>query len=264
VSRKHISYSEFKIWNECPHKHKLTYIDGLAGFEGNHYTAFGTAIHSVCEQSLLNEDLDVASHFKEVFLEELKKLPEHVKSQITSKTVSDMRDQGLTLAPLAIPALKEYFKDFEVSSVEEMLYEPIPEFDGKEFKFKGYIDLVVKTTDGKYHVIDWKTCSWGWNQKRKSDAMTTYQLTFYKHYFAKKHGIDPKNIETYFALLKRTAKSDNVEIFRVTSGERKTQNALNLLKKSLHNISEGKHLKNKSSCETPFGMCEFWKTEHCQ
>ena len=132
-----------------------------------------------------------------------------------------------------------------------------------DFDFKGFIDLVIKTPDGKYHVLDWKTCSWGWQSKRKSDAMTTYQLTFYKHYFAQKHNIDPKNIETYFALLKRTAKKDNVEIFRVTSGTKKTENALNLLNKALHNIKKNFHPKNKSACQTPFGMCEFSNTEHC-
>ena len=54
----HISFSELKIWNECPWKHKSVYIDKIKGFEGNVYTAFGSAIHSVCENKLLNENLD--------------------------------------------------------------------------------------------------------------------------------------------------------------------------------------------------------------
>ena len=121
MSRKHISYSEFKIWNECPHKHKLTYIDGLAGFEGNHHTAFGTAIHSVCEQNIENENLDVVEHFKEQFLQELKKLPEHVKNEIPLNVVKEMKEQGINLAPLAIPGLREHFGEFELVSVEEKL-----------------------------------------------------------------------------------------------------------------------------------------------
>ena len=48
MTKQHISYSELKIFTECPHKWKLQYVDGLAGFTGNIYTAFGTAIHSVC------------------------------------------------------------------------------------------------------------------------------------------------------------------------------------------------------------------------
>ena len=35
----HISYSELKIWAECPFKHKLMYIDKIKGFIGNEYTA---------------------------------------------------------------------------------------------------------------------------------------------------------------------------------------------------------------------------------
>ena len=129
----------------------------------------------------------------------------------------------------------------------------------EDYKFKGYVDLVLKTGDGKYHVIDWKTCSWGWNYKKKNDKMITYQLTYYKHFFAKKYDIDPKKIETHFALLKRTAKKDKVEIFKVTSGEKKTENALNFLEKAIYNIINKNYLKNRLSC----GRCEFYKTKHC-
>tara|TARA_R100000234_G_C4958533_1_gene160699 strand:- start:600 stop:872 length:273 start_codon:yes stop_codon:yes gene_type:complete len=90
--------------------------------------------------------------------------------------------------------------------------------------------------------------------------MVTYQLTLYKHHFARKHNIDPKMIETHFALIKRTAKKDNVEIFRVTSGPRKTENALKLLNKAIYNIQKKKHIKNRLSCRG----CEFHKTEHCR
>ena len=67
-------------------------------------------------------------------------------------------------------------------STEEEIYEDIEGYKD-QYKFKGFIDLVLKTPDGKYHIIDWKSCSWGWDVKRKFDPMTTYQLTFYKHYF---------------------------------------------------------------------------------
>ena len=39
--KQHISYSELKMWADCPRKHKLVYIDKLKGFTGNEYTAFG-------------------------------------------------------------------------------------------------------------------------------------------------------------------------------------------------------------------------------
>ena len=55
----HVSYSELKTWKECSWRHKLQYIEKLKGFQGNEYTAFGTAIHDV--KKLLGEIL-VAQH----------------------------------------------------------------------------------------------------------------------------------------------------------------------------------------------------------
>ena len=115
--------------------------------------------------------------------------------------------------------------------------------------FKGFIDLVVYTPDTKkYHIIDWKTCSWGWDSRKKNDKMITYQLTLYKHFYCKKHNIDPQNVVTHFALLKRTAKKDRVEIFKVTSGNKKIENALKLLNKAVYNIKKSNCIKNKLSC----------------
>ena len=89
--------------------------------------------------------------------------------------------------------------------------------------------------------------------------MVTYQLTYYKHFFAKKHGIPEDKIETHFGLLKRTAKKDKVELFRVSSGEKKVNNALKLLQECVHNVDHERFIKNKLSCS----MCSFHRTPHC-
>ena len=255
----HISFSELKIWNDCAWKHKLVYLDKIDGFKGNEHTAFGTAMHSTCEQLVENNISNAKEYFQEQFLKELKSLPSDM--QLNKKLITDMRSQGEMLSEHILPALKDYFPSYELVSVEEQLFEPIENFEG--YNFKGFVDLVVKTPDGKHHIIDWKTCSWGWDTRRKSEKMTTYQLTFYKHFFSLKHKIEPKNLETHFALLKRTAKSNNVELFRVTSGNKKTENALKLLNKALYNIDNNKHVKNRLSCHGKFGPCEFYKTKHC-
>ena len=152
--------------------------------------------------------------------------------QEEDKLVKDMREQALLITPQIMPQLTQNFGDYEVFSAEEQLYEEIKDSD-TGYNFKGFIDLVIKTSDGKYHIIDWKTCSWGWDAKKRSDKYITYQLTLYKKYFCQKHNVDPKMVETHFALLKRTAKKDNVEIFRVTSGPRKIDNATKLLTTAL-------------------------------
>tara|TARA_R110000824_G_scaffold115419_3_gene266500 strand:+ start:418 stop:1188 length:771 start_codon:yes stop_codon:yes gene_type:complete len=253
----HISFSEIKNWHKCAFYHKLVNIDKIKLFKGNEYTAFGTAIHDTCESMLLNEKFDVDGFFIEKYKESLKKLASESYS-FDKKLVLDMKFQGLELIPYIKPELKNYFGEYKVFSTEERLFEDV-DIKDLDYKYKGYVDLVLQTPDGKYHIIDWKSCSWGWNYKRKIEKMTTYQLTYYKHYFSKKHNIPLDNIETHFALLKRTAKKNKVEIFKVSSGNKKIKNALNFLEKALYNIGNKNFLKNRLSCT----YCEFYKTKHC-
>lgn len=249
-----------KIWAECSHKHKLIYLDKINKFQGNEYTAFGTAIHYVCENLVVDNSKSSESKtiFQKKFLEELTSL-KSTGFELNSKLVNSMRKQGDDIVEYILPELNKYFKKYEVVSVEEPIYEPIVDFD-TDYNFKGFIDLILKTPDGKYHIIDWKTCSWGWDMKKRSDKLVTYQLTLYKNFYSLKYNIDVNDIETHFALLKRTAKKDRVEIFRVTSGSRKMKNALELLEKAIVNIKSGNHFKNRMSCK----YCEFYKTEHCR
>jgi len=253
----HISYFELKDWNFCSFYHKITRINKIDGFKGNEYTAFGTAMHSVCEKKLLKEDVDDEQYFLDTFSECISDLPDDVK--VDSGLIDQMVGQGKRLVPHIEAAMHDYFEEFEVLGSEIELYEPI---ENENHSFKGFIDAVVTTPDGKIHIFDWKTCSWGWNARRRAEPMTTYQLTLYKHFFCQKMNIDPKNVETHFALLKRTAKNNHIEFFRVTSGPVKTKNVLKLLSIALYNIKNQRYIKNRLSCTSGYG-CKFYKTEHC-
>ena len=266
---KHISYSELKTWAECPWKHKLSYIERVKKFIGNEFTAFGRAIHAVCENIVDKQDgirlvhstgtveeLTNKEFFDLSFRKELKALDEE---SLDKKLVVEMQQQGHAIIPQIEPYLKAHFGSYKVVSIEERLYEGVDFVMPLERKFKGFIDLVIKTDDDKYHIIDWKSCSWGWKSEKRSDKLITYQLTLYKKFWCAKHKIDPSMVETHFALLKRTAKKDNVEVFRVTSGERKTKNATKLLSDAIINIENQNFVKNRKSCD----FCEFNNTEHC-
>jgi hypothetical protein len=253
--KPHISFSELKDWNTCPFYHKLKHVDGLKGFRGNEYTAFGTAIHTVCEKKLLSEAADEALFLAE--FENQIKLLEDDCVELRPDLVSTLRGQAGAIIPLIEPALGEYFSEgYEVLETEEQLMVQIP---NQPKKFKGFIDAVFKTSDGKVHIVDWKSCSWGWDARKRADPMVVYQLVLYKHFYALKHNLDPSMIETHFALLKRTAKKDNVEFFRVTSGPKRVENALKLLNNALYNILSSKVIKNKLSCS----RCDFYRTSDC-
>lgn len=258
---EHISFSSLKDWKTCPYYFKLTRIDKVGERVKNIFTEFGSAMHETLEMALTDKigtsNEELVEDFTNRYGNYVKNIPDSLYP--TDKDIATFLEQGKKIIVEALPAVREYFGDFEVVSVEEDLMENIESYKEAPFKFKGYIDLVIKTSDGKYHIIDWKTTSWGWDSRKKSDPMVTYQLTFYKNYFAKKHNIDPDNIETYFCLMKRTAKSDPVEVYRVTSGLRKTGNALKMLEHCVYNVHHQRFIKNRLSCS----RCEFNKTEHC-
>jgi hypothetical protein len=253
--REHISFSEFKLWSECTWRHKLKYIEGLDGFTGNAFTAFGSAIHSACEEIAVKNLEGIEEKFEKFFDNEIEELEEVTDRD--RKLLTEMRDQGKNILPHVLVELEKQFPNFELVAVEEDLFE---EFEEGGLKFKGYIDLVLKSEDGKYHIIDWKSCSWGWDARKKADKILGYQLVFYKWFWARKHDVPLENIETHFGLLKRTAKKNNVEIFRVTSGQKKVDNALTALKNAVINIKRQRFIKNRLSCK----YCPFYRTEHCR
>jgi len=250
----HISYSELRNWSECTWRHKLIYLDRIESFQGSEHTCYGTAVHDTVEHMLLGEPIEPYEHFNDVFTKEL------IKAEILEDTqlCKDMRQQVVGTFELIVPALDEYFSSkggWSLVATEQDLMERVND----SYKFKGFIDLILKDGQGHYHIIDWKTCSWGWNARKKNDILYTRQLVLYKNFYAQKLGVSLRTISTHFGLIKRTAKKNRIELFKVTSGERKTKNSLDFLDKALYNITKGRHIKNKLSCK----FCPFAGTEHC-
>jgi hypothetical protein len=278
LAGKHISYSEWRNWHICPHYHKLTYIDKVTQFQGNIFTAFGKALHTVCELTLTSPEKyrgsgTIEALVKEQFLKELKALPEDEQQRAKRDfKLKEWLVSGIEIIPDLYRCLTEKFgklgEDWEVLAAEEQLYEPITEFTEAEKNFKGFIDLVVMSKkDKKVHLIDWKTCSWGWKREKKSDTILSYQLVYYKHFWSRKYDVDPKDVDCHFVLLKRTAKAGKkAEFVRVTAAKKRTTDALNTLTKALHNINKKNYIKNRTACtdcKDRFGTCEFYQTEHC-
>ena len=253
--RDYISFSEYKKWASCPYARKLAYDDGLKLFHGNSYTAFGGAMHETIEHIYSQEDPKSVIRPEQLF----KTLLEEALSEPIDRIFSietDMPTQGARILENFTSEFESYFgTSYEIFSIEEELYEKTD----MGLKYKGFIDMVVLDSEGFYNIIDWKTCSWGWDAKKKSDPLFVYQLSFYKSFFCNKHGIDPDRVKTHFGLLKRTAKRDNVEIFLVTNGKIRVRNAMDSLAKAAHNIQNGPAIKNRLSCR----RCEYHGTEHC-
>ena len=249
----HISYSEIKNWSKCPYYHKLTYIDGLKHFKGNLYTAFGSALHTVCEKVDDLENSELVALFKDQFKNEVRALEEH-----DEKFYGEMLVQGTKIIPYIKTALADYFGDYKILSVEENLYESIWVTTDEKY-FKGYVDLVLQVGD-TIHILDWKTTTRGWNDRKRGENITKYQLLLYKYYYGQKHGCDLNNIKVHFGLLNRTlGGKKRVELYEVESERNNLASAINYMKNFLYNVKKENFIKNRLSCR----YCEFKDTEHC-
>jgi len=258
----HLSFSAVKDFTFCPHYYKLSRVDKIKPFTGNIFTAFGTAIHSTCEEMLLkNFSIKEEEYFYRQFYLELKKLDKDILESYDDDEQDKFIEQGYNVLSEFPAFMEKTFGNYRVISTEEQLRCKISlsEQTVHDYDFLGFVDCVIKTEDGKYHVIDWKTCSWGWDFRRKTDTMTTYQLSYYKHFYSKMSGIPFEDLETHFVLLKRTAKKDIIELVKVNNGSKKVNNALKVLENTAYNVDSENFVKNKLSC----GKCDFRKTVHC-
>lgn len=268
LTKNHISFSELKDWWSCPQYHHIKWILELAGFKGNQYTITGGAVHSTNEFLLTEEykkreageeyefdEQQIIKYYETSFKEEVERFkndnPEEYKN-LDKKATIKIFEQCRGLFKNVLKEMKKEFGNYKVIKAEHELYQPI---EGKNYNFKGFIDLVIQLEDGKYVIIDWKTTSSYWDLQKRTSKETTYQLTYYKHYYAKEFNIDPKNIDTYFVLLKRAVKQDkNIEFIKIPVGSRKIQNALDTLNEAVSCIKQNVIKQNQRYCS----QCECY------
>ncbi len=269
TGKKHISFSEVKMWKECAYKHKLTHIDKIDVFEPSPFLDFGTAVHEGCESLVEKKTpdrakliLDIRNAWQQHGFDEpdwVAKQPGWYKYAPVDEWVdwaNNMWDD--------IPAfLDKEFPGWETVKAEEELYEDIEGFD---VKFKGFIDAVIKVPNKKgdgwiYWILDWKTANaYGWRRQKKQDILMTAQLILYKHFWSRKHNIPLNDIRCGFILLKRGGKPGNMcDIVNVSVGPKSLDKGLKIMRSMIKNVQKQFSLKNRNSCT----YCPYKDTEHC-
>ena len=110
---RYISFSQLKNWAKCPFYHKLQNIDKVeGGFNGNIYTAFGSALHEVIEHHL-EKKID-SSKLKHFFGESFNREISSLDEEVDQTHLEQFRSQGETLATKYKSVLDSYFGDYEI------------------------------------------------------------------------------------------------------------------------------------------------------
>jgi len=265
--KKHISFSEFSLYQGCPHKHLIQKYLKLDEDGPSIHLYFGNAVHEAFELAL-RDKMPIEErvvHFRNKFRKEML---DNMKDHPDIHELENFLAQGENIIR-TFPTDKVEDK-YEIVSVEEDLYEKIHGI----YHFKGFIDLVVRNKKtGRYKMIDWKTSGEEWNLFWKlKDNIFLCQMRFYKFFWARKHGIPLNQIDCDYVVLNRLknkkkpdrgfGKPQNVPI---NSTEYQIQESLKLLAhtvKSIHLEEDFPKIKvigdEKKGCR----FCKYKEGDH--
>lgn len=188
------SFSRINSFHTCKYMWYLTYIEKLKGLQNGHAEA-GTLMHELMED-LSNNKLclwDLVDEWKTRF-------NSNVKSKFMYNKYVDLKNKAFNNGVNFLETFEGFSDIGEVVSVEEkvetVLYDDIT---GKEYKFIGYIDLLLRDKDGRYIVLDHKSKSGFKKGKVKGvqvDEQHDYarQLYCYSKFVKEKYGEYPKEL----------------------------------------------------------------------
>jgi hypothetical protein len=284
--QKTISYSQFSIFKECPHKWELLYKDGLQQYTSTIHTVFGTAMHealqhyisimfdqSAAEADRFNTEEYFEERFRETYLKEYKANNNtHFSSSVEMR---EFFEDGIAIIDFFKKKRGQYFNKrgwFLVAC--ELPIITAPDNRLKNVLYKGYLDLVLyHEPTNTFKIIDFKTSTRGWNDKTKKDESKQFQLILYKNFFSKQFDIPEDNIEVEFFILKRKIWEESdypqsrIQEFAPPSGKIKMKKAITALNEFMeHSFNiDGTYkdntypIKPNDNCK----YCPFNNTSHC-
>lgn len=234
ISKIHISFSEYSLFNQCGHRHLLEKHLGILQQPPSIHLYFGNAIHSAIETTL-KEFLDIEKRvdfFRSTFT---KDMMDNMKDTADFKNnFYDFLDQGEHI--LRILDFEKIFQDYEIIAIEEALYENVH----LNYYFKGFIDLVIRHKITKrYKIIDWKTSGTDWDiKKKKRDEIFLAQMRFYKFFWGKKNNVDMDEIDCGYIVLNRLRDKKDSKSFPGRLQEVNVDATMDEIKSSLTNLAQ--------------------------
>lgn len=260
---KVISWSALKDHKDCSWYFLLKNVLKLEVFTASVHTHYGTLLHRII-QDVLTDKLEPqvgSDQFVKVWTRFCRFYQKQLERD-GHKGMSRIAKSAATAILGIKDSFKKQFGEYKVLSIEEPLKIPLGDYPQL---FRGSIDIVIELADGKKIIVDFKTCNTRYFYLKNKDKYSDYQLTLYKYFFRVKHNIvNEEDIETYFAVIEKNAyNKDPLFFLRITSGEKKVENALEWLENALSAINKGIFLKNRYHCQAYGRPCTFYNTEHC-
>jgi CRISPR/Cas system-associated exonuclease Cas4 (RecB family) len=175
-----ISPSFYEMFQKCSMQYKWNVLDEIQPDPGsdNLYAVLGSSFHKSMEiQDKFDvETKDLKQYWRGIFLSHL------ADAQNLKKNVSyqEFLSKGYDLIKSAVNLKKRWTSKSEIVALEKYFrIEYKNEYIENTF-ISGKIDLIVKSKDGVFTVIDWKT-----SKNKDKDIEKNNQLTFYIYFINK-------------------------------------------------------------------------------
>lgn len=215
---KTVSYSQFSLYAQCPHRWKLDYAENNRTYEQNINTCFGSAFHhtvqdwvkTIYEVSAKKADeMDLHKLLQDSMLAEYKQSLEKNGNVHYSnpQELAEFYQDGVAILDYLKRHRAGYFsnKGYELLGIEKPLRLNLI----NNVAFMGFIDIIIKDkVNNKIKIYDIKTSTQGWNKYQKADITKTAQLILYKEFYARQFDVDVEDIEVEYIIVRRKINED--------------------------------------------------------
>lgn len=244
---KHVSFSQFSMYSQCPKKWFLSYALKLATRPPSIHMSFGTAFHEVLQEYLISNhganhktnntldfNIELKNKIKEIYKKDYNNYGKHFS---TSSELSEFWEQGVKILNHIRSNHDLYYdrQNWTLLGVEVPLMIKILNSE-EPLYFILFIDLLFYDKINKKLIIDdIKTSGKGWSSYSKKDKVKTSQVLLYKAFLSKSLDLDYDDIDSRFTIVRRITDAydfplKRVQIFKPAQSKKSTISALDNFK----------------------------------
>jgi hypothetical protein len=281
-TQKNISFSQLSMYNQCPRKWALQYVEGNKIFSSTIHTVFGSALHIAIQHYLelmyntstvAADNEDIVGLFEESFRNEYK--TQYKKNNNTHfsspEELREFFDDGVKILEFFKKKKGGYFskKGWHLVGCEV----PIVITPNKNFPniiYQGFLDAVLyHEPSDEFLIIDFKTSTRGWKDEEKKDQNKQFQLILYKKFFSEQFNIPIDKIKINFIILKRKIWEESeyaisrIQEFSPASGKVKVNAASECLNKFIEEAFDLNGFKQIDHQPTPHDGCKWCPFYKC-
>ena len=205
------SFSRYNNFIQDPYSYYLTYLRHAPQKEKQSiYSLQGTAIHEILQDYLEGKTTyeEMLDRYEETLMQiNLDGYMYDCSDKDRNKNIADKYEESIRL----------FFKNYQPTGNKYLIEKPVVVKIGR-FLFLGYIDLITRTKEGKFQILDIKSSSIYKGEKKKKESS---QLLIYAQAIRDKFNVPLSQIECKWLFCKYVTVEVDLKTIDRTTGKNK-------------------------------------------